>query len=127
VVATGFTTTKIFRVEGRTSIVNAMAFPNPFDDELGTHFSFTLSGAGPADVTVRVYTVNGRLVYDRTERSLLPGYHQINWDGLDAERQKLANGIYLFRLAARGSSGKAVHEGRLVKLRKPRRRDLATP
>ena len=27
-----------------------MAFPNPFDDELGTHFSFTLTGGEPADV-----------------------------------------------------------------------------
>ena len=98
-----------------------MAFPNPFDDELGVRFSFYLVSTAPADVLLRVFTVSGRLVYERHEHALDPVYHQLAWDGRDAEGQKLANGIYFFKLLARNSSGSTVYEGRLVKLRKPRR------
>jgi hypothetical protein len=118
----GLVLTSGFSVATRTAIQNAFAFPNPFDEELGTHFSFTLEGDGPANLLLRVYTVSGKLIYDRTLTGVLPGYHQIAWNGEDAESDKLANGIYLYRLIARTESGQAVHEGRLVKLRKPIRR-----
>ncbi|TMQ47588.1 MAG: hypothetical protein E6K73_13450 [Candidatus Eisenbacteria bacterium] len=110
-----------FRVELKTRLENVVAFPNPFDDELGVRFSFYLVSTAPADVLLRVFTVSGRLVYERHEHALDPVYHQLAWDGLDAEGQKLANGIYFFKLLARNSSGSTVYEGRLVKLRKPRR------
>jgi hypothetical protein len=118
----GYVLTSAFTVATRTAIQNAFAFPNPFDEELGTHFTFTLEGDGPANLLLRVYTVSGRLIYDRTLTGVLPGYHQIAWNGEDAESDKLANGVYLYRLIARTTSGQAVHEGRLVKLRKPVRR-----
>jgi hypothetical protein len=110
-----------FRVESRFALRDALAFPNPFDDELGTRFVFTLTGDSPADVLVRVYTVSGRRVYETHLDGLAPGHHEIPWDGLDAEGQKLANGVYFYKLVAHGSSGSSAYDGRLVKLRKPRR------
>jgi hypothetical protein len=107
-------------------LVNPIAFPNPFEDELGTFFSFQLESASPADVLIRVYTAGGKLVYQQKERGLSPGYHQIPWNGLDAEGEKLANGIYLFRILARNASMAATYDGRLVKLRKPNRVDEPT-
>jgi hypothetical protein len=115
-VAGQFTIITLFRVEARMALENAFAFPNPFDEELGTHFSFYLTSEGPSDVLLRVYTVSGRLVYDWKERGMQPGYHQIPWDG-----REVANGIYLYRLQARNPAGSTMHEGRLVKLRKPTR------
>lgn len=100
---------------------NALAFPNPFEDDLGTRFSFSVESATAAEVRVRVYTVTGKLVYERRESGLAPGYHQLAWDGRDAEGDKLANGIYVYRIIARNAATTATHEGRLVKLRKPRR------
>jgi hypothetical protein len=108
-----------FRVETRFALRDALAFPNPFDDELGTRFVFTLTGETPADVLVRVYTVSGRLVYETRLPGLSPGHHEIPWDGLDEEGQKLANGIYFYKLVAHGSSGTSAYDGRLVKLRRP--------
>lgn len=111
-------------------IQNPLAFPNPFEDDLGTHFSFTLESASATDVRIRVYTVSGRMLYERRESGLAPGYHQIAWDGRDAEGDKLANGIYVYRITARNASTTATVLGRLAKLRKPRRveEDLtATP
>ena len=107
-------------------LVNPIAFPNPFEDELGTFFSFQLESGSPADVLIRVYTAAGKLVYQQKERGLAPGYHQIPWNGLDAEGEKLANGIYLFRILARNASMAATYDGRLVKLRKPNRVDEPT-
>ena len=110
-----------FTVSDRSSFADLMAFPNPFDDELGTRFSFTFTGAQPFDLLLRVYTVSGRLIFQRTERNLQPGYHQLPWDGRDAEGEKLANGIYFYKLLAKSDAGDVVEQGRLVKLRRPRR------
>jgi hypothetical protein len=109
-----------FRVETRFALRDALAFPNPFDDELGTRFVFTLTGETPADVLVRVYTVSGRRVYETRLTGLPPGHHEIPWDGLDAEGQRLANGIYFYKLVAHGAAGTSAYDGRLVKLRRPR-------
>jgi len=117
-----------FSVENVTRFDNVLAFPNPFEDDLGVVFSFLLVSNDPADVLLRVYTVSGRLIYERKERGLLPMYHQMRWDGRDAEGQKIANGVYFYRLLARSGSGNVMYEGRLVKLRKPRRAsDEETP
>ena len=110
-----------FRVETRFALRDALAFPNPFDDEQGTRFVFTLTGATPADLLVRVFTVSGRRVYETRLDGLSPGQHEIPWDGLDEEGQKLANGIYFYKLVAHSSSGTSSYDGRLVKLRRPRR------
>lgn len=120
----GATNTHHFRVTiggDEIRLENVLAFPNPFEDDLGTFFSFSLLGGDPADLKISVFTVSGRLVYTRVERGLAPGYHQIAWDGRDAEGDKLANGVYLYRVIATNSAGSSDITGRLVKLRKPRR------
>ncbi len=112
-----------FTVSDQSGFADLMAFPNPFDDELGTRFSFTFTGAQPFDLLLRVYTVSGRLIYQRIDRGLQPGYHQLAWDGRDDEGQKLANGIYFYKMLAKSDAGDVVEQGRLVKLRRPRRAD----
>ncbi len=97
------------------------AFPNPFEDDLGCHFSFLISSAARSELLLRVFTPTGRLVYERRERDLDPGYHQLAWDGRDAEGQKLANGTYLYRLIVKNPLGDQTFTGRLVKFRKPKR------
>jgi len=110
-----------FTVSDVARLDNLMAFPNPFDDELGTRFSFSYSGDQSFDLLIRVFTVSGHLIYQREERGLAPGYHQIAWDGRDADGDKIANGIYFYKLLAKGSGKTLVEQGRLVKLRKPHR------
>ncbi len=112
-----------FRVDPTFALRDVLAFPNPFDDGQGTCFSFTMTGQAASDVLVRVYTVSGRRVRDlRSEPGgpLQIGANQVCWDGLDEEGQKLANGVYFYKLVAHGPSGTSSYEGRLVKLRRPR-------
>ncbi len=121
-----------FRVVDRVAgddrmLRDVMAFPNPFDDQIGSAFSYYLLADGPADVLLRVFTVSGRLVYQRVERGLPPGYHQWPWNGLDAEGDRLANGVYLYKMVATTGARSDSFDGRLVKLRRPRRGDLSTP
>jgi hypothetical protein len=101
------------------SLRNAFAFPNPFDEQQGTNFSFRLIGPSAADVQIRVYSVTGKLLYRRTEYGVVPGYHQFAWNGLDAEGQALSNGMYIYKLAATNGSTDDVVQGRLIKLRRP--------
>ena len=125
-VAGGGTHTHTFRVlvgGSELQVQNAIAFPNPFDEEGGTAFSFTLVSGSPVDLQIRVFTTNGRLIYERDERALAPGYHQLPWDGKDAEGDLLANGVYVYRMLATNGPSKTEHIGRLVKLRKPHRAD----
>ena len=112
---------------GDRMLRDVIAFPNPFDDQIGSAFSYYLLADGPADVLLRVFTVTGRLVYQRVERGLPPGYHQWPWNGLDADGDRLANGVYLYTMLATTGSRSDSFDGRLVKLRKPRRGDVATP
>jgi hypothetical protein len=109
---------------GQEMLRDVMAFPNPFD--IGSAFSYYLLADGPADVMLRVYTVTGRLVFQRVEHNLAPGYHQWPWNGLDAEGEALANGVYLYRMIASTGTQSDRFEGRLVKLRRPRRGDTTT-
>jgi hypothetical protein len=82
---------------------NVYAFPNPFRDF--TTVNFNVSSDRPSDVQLRIFTVSGRLVYERVERSLVPGYYQWLWDGRDAAGATVGNGTYIYRLAAVTDTG----------------------
>ncbi len=110
---------KVTASSGQLALRNLIPFPNPFDNS-GMTFSFLLAGGEDADVKVHVFTQSGHSIYTNVVRGLTPGYHQVAWNGLDAEGEELANGVYFFRLSVTTSSGATTEQlGRLVKLRKP--------
>jgi hypothetical protein len=104
-------------------LLNVFNFPNPFQEERGTAFSFFLAAGGPVDVMIRVFTVSGKLIYERVERGLAPGYHQLPWDGRDNEGDQIANGVYLYKVVATNGTKSQTYLGRLVKLRNPHHAD----
>jgi hypothetical protein len=84
-------------------IRNVYAYPNPWRQF--TTFNFNVSSDQPTDVLLQVFTVAGRLVYERLDRGLVPGYYQWLWDGRDAAGATVSFGTYLFRLAAVTDTG----------------------
>jgi hypothetical protein len=101
----------------------AYLFPNPIrtgGPGGGGQFVIDAPG-GPVNVLIRVYTVSGRLI--RVLKSF-GGQRQVQvpWDGRDEEGQRLANGVYLFKVhvSAREADGessarqKGQAEGRFV-------------
>ena len=84
-----------------------LAYPNPFDpDREPTKLLFSLNRS--AEVSIRVYTVSGRLVR-RAEFSAAAGQNAYSWDGRDEAGDQVANGVYLFRVQAERDGSEAAH------------------
>jgi flagellar hook assembly protein FlgD len=71
--------------------------PNPFNPR--TTVFFDLAQAGP--VTVRVYSVSGRLVRTLVSGEMEAGQHQVIWDGIDDAGRSVASGTYHVQMVAR--------------------------
>jgi len=82
------------------SIINVANHPNPFPEgaDAGTTIMFQLPVS--ADVTIDIFTVGGRRIRRIDGVSGSSGANEVYWDGLDAEGDELANGVYLYRIHA---------------------------
>lgn len=92
--------------QGDLRIEDCLVYPNPVADR--AWFTFRLTGS--ALVTVKVFTIAGRLVRILGPQACVFGYNQIEWDGKDRDGNPLANGVYLYKIDAGAieSSGGAV-------------------
>ena len=72
-------------------------FPNPFNPE--THIRFSLGGQ--ENVKLVIYNIMGRQVRTLVNGdSFNSGFHVVNWDGTDNAGQKVASGMYIYRIKA---------------------------
>ena len=99
-----------FQVSSILAIENALVAPNPVSDT--GHFTFILSR--PSEVTVRIYTLAGRLVQRIEEPFARAGYNQIFWNGRDADGQVLSNNTYLYTLTAENGESQARIKDKLI-------------
>jgi hypothetical protein len=91
-----------FTVENASTISNFYPYPNPFSSS--TKFVFTLTGRYiPDDLKIQIMTVTGKVVREITKEEL--GHIHIGnnkteyaWNGTDEFGDKLANGVYLYRV-----------------------------
>jgi flagellar hook assembly protein FlgD len=81
----------------RLALDNVLYYSSP-SSRTG-YFTFVLSQ--PASVSIKVYTINGRLIKSISDRPFSFGYNQIVWDGLDEEGVPPSNGVYLYKIQAR--------------------------
>jgi hypothetical protein len=72
------------------------AYPNPFNSEIT--FNYSLPEA--AEVTFRIYDIQGRLVRTIPCGTLATGYHNVIWDSANEEGSKVASGTYFVRMSA---------------------------
>ena len=100
-----------FEIILRSMISNVLNYPNPFSTS--TRFVYTLTGTEtPTDFKIQIMTVSGRIVREITQDELGPmkiGTHTTDfvWDGTDEFGDRLANGVYLYRVLARKSNGES--------------------
>jgi subtilase family serine protease len=73
-------------------------FPNPFNPI--TKIRYQIAKSGP--VTLRIYNVKGQLVKTLVSKPLLPGYYEAYWKGDNDRGNKVASGVYFYRLRAPG-------------------------
>jgi pullulanase/glycogen debranching enzyme len=71
-------------------------YPNPFGEQTTIHF--TLPEA--SEVTVSVFDIAGRKVATLVNQSLVAGTHDVQWNGRADSGQRLASGVYFYRIEA---------------------------
>jgi hypothetical protein len=98
-----------FEVVNKNTISNILNYPNPFSTS--TRFVYTLTGNEPPTFfKIQIMTVSGRIVREITQDEiglLHTGTHttEYAWDGTDEFGDRLANGIYLYRVTAQKNDG----------------------
>lgn len=91
-----------FSVINKPMISNLLNYPNPFTTS--TAFVFTVTGSQPPqNMRIQILTITGKVVREITMDELGPVHVGRNitdfkWDGTDMYGQKLANGVYLYRV-----------------------------
>jgi len=79
-------------------------FPNPFRKEAQIAYYLTAE----ADVTVKIYTVSGEVVFESQPVKGLHGINSFLWDGRNKSRKPVASGLYIYHIQAASSRGEKV-------------------
>jgi hypothetical protein len=95
-----------FEVVNEVAISYFYPYPNPFSTS--TRFVFTLTGSEvPEDIKIQIMTVTGKVVREIMKNEIGPirignNKTEYAWDGTDEFGDKLANGVYLYRVILKG-------------------------
>jgi len=94
-----------FEIINKSTITEVINYPNPFSTS--TRFVFTLTGSEvPEDFMIQIMTVSGKIVRTINRDELGPirigrNITEYAWDGRDEYGDRLANGVYLYRVKTR--------------------------
>ena len=102
-----------FEVINRSTITNILNYPNPFTTS--TRFVFTLTGSEVPNIfKIQIMTITGKVVREIHKEEL--GAINIGrnitdfaWDGTDTYGDRLANGLYLYRVVTQINSDDIEH------------------
>lgn len=93
-----------FEINNKASISNVLNYPNPFSTS--TKFIFTLTGSEtPSFMKIQIMTITGKVVREIGMDELGPlrigrNITEFSWDGRDQYGDRLANGLYFYRVVA---------------------------
>ena len=93
-----------FQVINRTTATHVVPYPNPFTEN--TRFLYTITGNLPAIFKIQIMTVSGTVIKEISltdQETLKIGTHLTDyvWDGTDEFNDRLANGVYLYRVVVK--------------------------
>ncbi|MBL7148769.1 MAG: hypothetical protein ISS80_01720 [Candidatus Cloacimonetes bacterium] len=106
-----------FDVSTQFDIINVANYPNPvktitnsYENSARTRFTYVLTDDADK-VTLKIYTVSGRLIQTFKDLPTSVGYHEyprsvLGWDCRDKDGYFLANGVYFYRIVAKKGSKK---------------------
>lgn len=91
-------------VDGNDLIVrDVYNYPNPFSEK--TQFTFQQNLSQPIDVKIKVYSIAGRLINEIEKNSITDRFVVVDWDGRDADGDKLGNGTYFYKIIIKSTDG----------------------
>lgn len=102
-----------FEIINKQTVTEVLNYPNPFSTS--TRFVFTLTGSEIPDMfTIQIMTITGKVVKEITKQELGNLHIGRNitdyaWDGKDEYGDRLANGVYLYKVMTR-HNGQAVEK-----------------
>ncbi len=110
----GYTEFVVAASEG-IALRHVLNYPNPFTDQTCFQFDHNLPGQ-ELEVLVQIYTISGRLVKTLEAQLFSDGALRrddcISWDGRDDFGDRLARGVYLYRVQVRAlQAGSGTLEG----------------
>lgn len=94
-----------FEVINKPTITEVLNYPNPFTTS--TRFVFTVTGQQPpTQMRIQIMTVTGKVVREVSLAEMGPirvgrNITEFAWDGTDQFGDRLARGVYLYRVMAR--------------------------
>jgi len=90
--------------DGKAAIDHVLNYPNPFTTNTSFQFEHNLAGQ-LLDVQISIFTVSGKLVKTIQHAATPDGFRvtDIQWNGLDDYGDRLARGVYLYRVKIRGT------------------------
>jgi hypothetical protein len=96
-----------FQVLDQKTITNFYPYPNPFSTSC--QWVFTLTGDMPDDFKIQIMTVTGKVVREIMKSELGPlrignNITSYRWDATDEYGDRLANGVYLYRVVMKEPS-----------------------
>jgi flagellar hook assembly protein FlgD len=100
------TTDFVVAASAELALAHVLNYPNPFTTR--TEFFFEHNRPCTSlDVQVQVFTVSGRLVKTLNRQLACEGYRTegLPWDGRDDNGDKLARGVYVYRLNVSTAEG----------------------
>jgi hypothetical protein len=99
-----------------TGLLDLIAFPNPFEDEV--EFVFTTEVA-ISEGSIDVFTVSGKKVahIEVPTAARSPGQNAVRWNGRTFNGDEVANGTYLFVASVEQNGRKTTQRGKLVRLK----------
>jgi hypothetical protein len=94
------------------SLMNIYNYPDPFSSSTAFTFQRTaVGGAGePVNVKIKVFTLSGRLIKTILSYGETDTFVKIPWDGLDDDGNRLANGVYLYKVIVSTLDGSQTSE-----------------
>jgi hypothetical protein len=102
-----------FNVLDKNTITNFFPYPNPFSTSC--QWVFTLTGEEPEDFKIQIMTVTGKVVREIFKSEIGPihvgnNVSSYRWDATDSFGDRLANGVYLYRVVMKGGQDFSMRE-----------------
>jgi len=96
---------------GKPSIQHVLNYPNPFTRSTVFHFDHNQAGQD-ISVSIQIFTVNGQLIKTLDYDGYAEGNHfsELSWNGNDEYGDKLANGVYIYKVKFRVSGQKPIEQ-----------------
>ena len=89
------------------ALTHVLNYPNPFTTR--TQFFFENNQCcQQLNVSIQIYTISGKIVKTITQTITNEGFRSngIGWDGKDEYGDKLAKGVYIYKLSVSGNDNK---------------------